>query len=294
MPIKLAYLGVVLVWTTTPLAIKWSGEGMGFVLGVTARMTIGAVCLLLLMLVIRRRLAFHAAARWTYLAVTLQLYLSMIITYWSAQFIPSGWMSVIFGLSPFMTAFLAAALLQERSLGRRKLFSYLLGVIGLMMMCLSALDLNHQALLGIAGVLTSTFVHAVSAVWVKRINAGLPALQQITGGLLFSLPLYLLTWYIYDHGQLPTEVTEKTWYAVIYLGVIATTLGFMMYYFVLANLPATKVAMINLMTPVLSLLLGYHINHEPITVKVMLGAALILSALLIHQAADRRQRLKTS
>ncbi len=41
MRIRLTYLTVVLLWTTTPLAIKWSGEGPGFLFGVTARMTIG-------------------------------------------------------------------------------------------------------------------------------------------------------------------------------------------------------------------------------------------------------------
>ena len=293
MPVRLAYLGVVLVWTTTPLAIKWSGEGMSFVLGVTARMSIGLACLFLLMLALRQRLAMHGAARRTYLAVTLQLYLSMIITYWSAQYIPSGWMSVIFGLSPFMTAFMAAAFLKESSLGWRKLFAYLLGVAGLTLMCLSALDLNQQAILGVAGILLSTFIHAASAIWVKRINSGLPAVQQITGGLLFSLPLYWLSWYLLDKHTLPaTAIDTKTLYAILYLGVIATTLGFIMYYYVLTHLPATKVAMINLLTPVLSLFLGYSINHEPITLKVAAGVGLILTALLIHQAADRRQRLR--
>ena len=45
--------------------------------------------------------------------------------------------------------------------------------------------------MGIAGVLLSTFIQSASAIWIKRINAKLPALQQISGGnhlLLFSLP----------------------------------------------------------------------------------------------------------
>ena len=292
MRLKLAYLGVILVGPTTPLGIKWSGEGLSYILGVTARMTIGAACLLLLMLAIRMPLAFHGAARKTYLAVTLQLYLSMIITYWAAQFIPSGWISVIFGLSPFITAFMAAAFLKERSLGWRKLFAYTLGAAGLVMMCVSAIDIDLQALLGLAALLVSTSIHAASAVWVKRIDAGLPALQQITGGLLFSLPLYYLSWRLFDHGQTPPHIPDKTLYAIVYLGVIATTLGFTLYYYLLSKLPATNVAMINLTTPVLSLLLGYSINHEPLSLKVIIGAGLIITALLIHETADRRQKLK--
>ena len=290
MRVKLAYLGVILVWTTTPLCIKWSGEGISFILGVTARMTIGAACLLLIMLATRQRLAMHKAALLTYLAVSVQLYLSMTITYWAAQFMPSGWMSVIFGFSPFMTAFLAAAVLKESSLGWIKLLSYLLGVAGLAVMFVSAIELNRLAMLSMIAMLFSTLVHAVSAVWVKRLAAGLPALQQISGGLLVSLPLYYLTWFWLDGGPLPNTVPLKTLYAVIYLGVVATTLGFALYYYVLTHLPATKVAMINMITPVLSLLLGYSINHEPITLKIVIGTALIVSALLIQQLAGRRFR----
>lgn len=292
MRLKLAYLGVVLVWTTTPLCIKWSSDGLSFVLGVTARMTIGAFCLLLLLLVTRKYLPFHAAARRTYLAVTVQLYLGMIISYWSAQFIPSGWMSVIFGLSPFMTAFMAAAILKEASLGWRKLLAYTLGVVGLIIIFMSALDLSHQALLGVIGMLAATFLHSIGAIWVKHINAGLPAVQQITGGLLFALPLYLMSWYILDDGPFPTEIPDKTLYAILYLGTVATTLGFALYYYVLTHMPATNVAMINLMTPVLSLLLGHFVNQEVLTLKVAIGTACIMTALLIHELADRRQQFK--
>ena len=293
MAIKLAYLGVVLVWTTTPLAIKWSSEGISFVMGVTARMSIGAACLLLLLLITRQAIRFSRPACWTYLAVSVQLYLSMIITYWAAQFIPSGWMSVIFGLSPFMTAFMAAAILQERSLGWLKLAAYSFGVAGLMVMFMSAMALSEQALIGVAAMLLSTFIHALSAVWVKRIDAQLPAIQQISGGMLLSLPLYWASWYWLD-GEIPEQIPQQTLWAVIYLGLIATTFGFALYYYVLKHLPATQVAMINLMTPVLSLWLGYTANQEPVSLKVIIGTGLIMSALLIHQIAERRQRKQLS
>lgn len=288
--IALAYLGVVLIWTTTPLAIKWSSGSISFVLGVTARMTIGLSCLLLLLLLMRRRLPLHPAALWTYLAVSLQTFVSMLVTYWAAQFIPSGWLSVIFGLSPFMTAFMAAAYLKERSLSWAKLFAYSLGLGGLIVMFSSAAELNALALQGVVGMLIATFIHSASAVWVKRIQAGLPALQQITGGLLISVPLFWITWYGVDAGELPQSIPSQTLYAILYLGLIATTLGFALYYFILSQLPATNVAMLNLMTPLMSLLLGYVANQEPLSHKTLIGTALIMAALLSHEIADHRQR----
>ncbi len=48
MSVPAAFLGVVLIWATTPLAIKWSSEGAGFLFGVASRMVLGViVCLVL-------------------------------------------------------------------------------------------------------------------------------------------------------------------------------------------------------------------------------------------------------
>lgn len=288
--LALAYIGVILIWTTTPLAIKWSSIGVSFVFGAMARMTTGLVCLSLLLLLLRQPLPRHRAALLSYLAVAVQLYGSMLVTYWSAQFVPSGWISVIFGLSPFLTAFMAAAYLKERSLGWGKLCAYSLGVCGLVVMFSSALELAEPALQGLLGVLLATFIHAASAVWVKQIHAQLSALQLVTGGLLLAVPLYFLTWYWLDEGVFPAKIPLRAMYSIAYLGVIATTIGFALYYFVLNNMEATNVAMMNLMTPLMSLGLGYSVNHEPMTVKTMLGTALIMCALLIYEVVNRRQQ----
>ncbi|MCQ8127140.1 DMT family transporter [Methylomonas rivi] len=289
MRIFLAYLGVVLIWSTTPLAIKWSSVDVSFVFGVTARMCIGAVCLFLLMLLARQPLRLNRKALQTYLAVALQLYLSMLITYWGAQYIPSGWVSVIFGLSPFMTAFLAAAFLKERSLGLGKLISYVMGIIGLLVMFNSALEINELAIQGMLAMLMATFLYSVSSVWVKQIRAELPALTQISGGMLFALPAYLVTWYWLDAAALPVAVSQQTQLAILYLGMIATPIGFALFYYLLIYLPATSVAMITLITPVFSLLLGYFVNQEPLTLKIAFGSGLIVLALAIHASTDRRQ-----
>jgi drug/metabolite transporter (DMT)-like permease len=286
MRITLAYISVVLLWATTPLAIKWSGEGPGFLFAVTSRMAIGAACILLTLAVLRRSLAWHRKAWLTYLAAALQIYGSMIAVYWSAQFIPSGWISVIFGLAPLMTALMASLLLKERYLSLSKLCAYSLGVCGLYIMFGSALRLGESAALGIAGVFVSTLLHSGSAVWIKRINAGLPALAQVAGGLGLALPAYLITWTLID-GQWPTTLSTVNIAAIAYLGMIATTIGFSLYYYLLTHLSATRVALISLMTPVMALILGHLVNHESLTQDTLIGTALILSALLLHEVFDR-------
>ena len=40
---RIAYLGVIIIWATTPLAIQWSSEGVGFLFALSLRMTLGVV-----------------------------------------------------------------------------------------------------------------------------------------------------------------------------------------------------------------------------------------------------------
>lgn len=286
-----AYISVILLWSTTPLAIKWSSEGGGYLFGATGRMTIGTICVLALLKLTHQRLAKHRKARMTYLAVALQIYGSMLPVYWAAQFIPSGWISVIFGLSPIITALLAAIWLKERNLTLGKLLAYVLGVSGLVVMFGSALQFGNNALLGMAGVLLSALLQAASAIWVKCIDAKLPALSQVSGGLLIALPAYFATWSLADE-RWPTTFPTISLAAIIYLGVIATTIGFALYYYLLTHLRVTQVALITLISPVLALLLGHTINHEPLTVQVVTGTALILAALMMHEFFDRFNAFK--
>ncbi|MDP2179925.1 DMT family transporter [Methylicorpusculum sp.] len=294
MRVALAFFALVLLWSTTPLAIKWSGEGPGYLFGAMGRMLIGLACMLPALLVMRQKLPLSTKALSTYLAVALQIYGAMLSTYWAAQFIPSGWISVIFGLTPMMTALMAAVWLAEKSLSPVKILAYLIGFSGLMVMFGSALEIGRESALGIAAVMFSAFLQSASSVWIKRVNSKLPAVCQVTGGLLIAVPLYIATWFCMN-GQWPETLPATSLVSIIYLGAIATTVGFALYYYVLIHLPATQVALITLLTPILSLLLGNAVNHEPLSSKVLIGTALIMSALLLHQSKlSGRKRQKAA
>jgi drug/metabolite transporter (DMT)-like permease len=286
MRLTLAYISVVLLWATTPLAIKWSAEGPGFLFAVTSRMAIGLVCVLFTSALLRRSMVWHRKAWLTYLAVAVQIYGSMILVYWSAQFIPSGWISVIFGLAPLMTAALAILILKEKHLSLSRFCAYCMGAYGLYVMFATAIDSGENAILGILGLLMATLLQSIGAIWIKQINAGLTALGQVAGGLFLALPAYLITWGIAD-GQWPDTLSTVNTAAIVYLGMIATTIGFSLYYYLLTHLPAVQVALISLMTPVMALLLGHLLNGEPLTQQIITGTSFILAALIIHEVFGR-------
>ena len=70
MPVPVAYLAIILIWSTTPLTIQWSTQGVDFALAVLGRMSIGLVVAAGILFSARIRFPTHrhvragAADRW--------------------------------------------------------------------------------------------------------------------------------------------------------------------------------------------------------------------------------------
>ena len=293
--IPAANLGVILIWSTTPLAIKWSGDGVGFLFGAVSRMSLGFLCVFAVTCVRRQSLRWDVAAVKAYAAAAIGIYGAMISVYWGAQYIPSGWVAIVFGLSPLVTALLATVLLHERAPSRSRLAAQALGLCGLAVVFHSGIAIGFAAALGILAVVVSTFLHALSAVLLKRLDTDLPATTLVSGGLLFALVPYYATWWLLD-GEVPLAVPTRTAAAIVYLGVFATTFGFALYYYILKHLSPTQVALITFVSPISALLLGNALNGEPFEARILAGAALVLAALFMHEIvpALRRPRLRAA
>jgi drug/metabolite transporter (DMT)-like permease len=284
--VPIAYLGVIVIWATTPLAIQWSGEGGGFLFGITARMVIGAPLAALALALLRRGLPLHRIARQTYLAAGLGIYGAMLCVYWASQQIPSGWLSVIFGLAPIVTGIMARAWLDERAFSPTRLVGMFLGIGGLVVIFRASLGLGPNAAYGILAMIAAVSLHSASAVWVKRLNPGLPGLAVTTGGLLVAAPLLLITWLTVD-GQLPAELPLRAALSIGYLAACGSVLGFSLYFYVLHHMEASRVALITLVTPVIALMLGHLLNSEPLSSSAFIGAGLILAGLGLYQWGAR-------
>lgn len=283
MSLPIAYLTVVAIWATTPLAIKWSAVDTGYAFAVLARMLIGVGVALTLIAAWRIGLPLHARARRSYLAGGLGLFGAMYCTYWGAQYIDSGLVSVLFGLAPLLTSLLAVVWLGEAALRPSRIAGMLLGLAGLLVIFATgrALEGGH-ALAGLTALLLAVSIYSVSLVWVKRIGDDSPPLATAAGSLLVATPLFALAWWLGGAG-VPAQATPRAMAAILYLGVFGSVLGFALYYYVIKHTEAARVALINLVTPVLALLLGSALNGEEVTLRVWLGTGLICLGLSLHQ-----------
>ncbi len=292
MPIALAYFGVVLIWSTTPLAIAWSVDAAGFVFGISSRMLLGTLLALIFSLLLSTKIVWHRHAILAYIYAGLGIYGGMLAVYWAAQFIPSGWVSLLFGLTPIITAIMATFWLDGELMTRHRIIGMLTGLAGLTVIFATGLQLNESAILGVLGVLLSGTIHSASAIWVKRVNAHVPAVSMTVGSLLVATPLFILTWVWSQPGFMQTwhEIISAPAYSlvsIVYLALFGSVFGFSLYYFVLKHVEATKVALISLMTPITSLILGHYLNNEAVTANILFGAGLIISGLAIFELGGK-------
>jgi drug/metabolite transporter (DMT)-like permease len=286
MAIKLAFLGVIIIWSTTPLGLKWSGEEVGFLFGVTARMLLGVCVSGLLLVALRKPFPLHRQALHAYLASGMGIYFAMLFAYWAATYIPSGWIAVIWGVSPIFAGVLGSVVLGEKALVFHRMMGVVAGIAGLAIIFLQGTKLGEHTALGVILALSGVIAQVTTAVWIKHIKADLPGLVMTTGGLAVSIVPFVLTWWVFD-GALPEFVPMKVAGSIIYLAIMGSVLGFSLYFFLLNHVEASKVALITLVTPVTALLLGSGLNNEPLTLWVFVGTALILSGLASYQWGER-------
>jgi drug/metabolite transporter (DMT)-like permease len=101
-PITGPYLVLVVIWSTTPLAIVLSLRDMGALWALALRMGLAALVAVGLLRLLGMRLAWTAQALRLYALGAVGMVLPMAFTYAGARHVSSGVISVLFGLAPLL------------------------------------------------------------------------------------------------------------------------------------------------------------------------------------------------
>ncbi len=83
-------------------------------------------------------------------------------------------------------------------------------------------------------------------------------------------------------------VTLRSWFALAYLIVFGSGIGFTAYIYILQKSTAARVATYAFVNPVVALFLGWLIAGEPITLRTVVAAAVILTAVILVINAPHR------
>ena len=109
-------------------------------------------------------------------------------------------------------------------------------------------------------------------------HAALPVtIRSLTWGAAALLPIAALEW---ASGARPAWTATAVW-GTLYLAVVITALGYVVWNWALARVPAPRAAIFLNFQPIVGALLGAVVLGEPITVFTLAGGALVIGGLVV-------------
>jgi drug/metabolite transporter (DMT)-like permease len=227
---------------------------------------------------------------WVTLAITGVFLLvgANAIVVWSEQFVASGTTSVFVASMPLWAAFFDAVLPGGKTkLTWRTGAGLALGFLGSALLAgITSHEIMTADLRGPVALTLGSASWAMGSVYWKRhptdVSPYMAAAVQmvIAGGILVVLGLAL--------GEGPAWHLDGVGLgAMAYLIVFGSIVGYTAYGYALEHASATVVGTYAYVNPVVAVLLGWVVLHEPITARMLVAMALILGAVLWIQLASR-------
>jgi drug/metabolite transporter (DMT)-like permease len=283
--ITLALALLCLIWGTTWAVIQIGLAGIPPFSGVALRFGVAALILLALarFLHIKMGKARRERVLW-WINGLLAFCVSYGVVYWSEQWVPSGLAAILFATNPLFVSLLAHWALPSESLNRAESIGILLGFVGVGVIFsedFHALG-GQQVRLAALVMLLSPLAAAIASVAVKRWGKGIHPFSLsavpmgITAGIMGALAI------TYERGA-HFDWNGSSIGALLYLAVFGSVITFTLYFWLLAHLPAKRLALIAYVIPLVAVGVGW-LRGEPMTVRTLAGAALVVigTALAVH------------
>ncbi|MEA2363134.1 MAG: hypothetical protein QOD71_2279 [Thermoleophilaceae bacterium] len=279
------YALLVLIWSSTWVAIKIGLEDCPPLLGAGIRFA--AAGLVLLAVTRARRRSLRTDVR---LAVVLALFpfaLAYGLVYWGEQYIPSGLAAVLFGVLPLYVAVMGAAFLVDQPVRGRVIAGVLVAIGGTLAFA-ESIDLGDRelALAGAAALAVSPFGAAVGNISLKLRASELDAVV-LNGWAMLGGGLVLLV-----ASGLGESWGDAAWSAdavgsIAYLALVGSAVPFVGLTVLLRHISAQAMSYLAMLLPFGALVFGAALYDESITGRALGGAALVAAGLLVAQGPGR-------
>lgn len=215
---------------------------------------------------------------------TLNIGLFFALLFVSAYRLPGGVAATLGAVQPLVVAALGVLLLGQRfRLGT--LLAGLTGIAGVALLVLTAeagLD-AVGVLAGVLGTMSMAFGVVLTKRWGRPPGVGL---LPFTGWLMTAGGLVLAPVAALVEGA-PPALTGTHLLGFGYLAIVNTVLGYVLWLRGLERLPATGVAFLALMSPVVATVAGWLVLGQQLTPLQLLGALLALAGLVGGQLPGR-------
>ena len=203
------------------------------------------------------------------------------IVYHAETILPSGLVSLLFGVYPMLQAAAGHFFLDEERLGPRQWLGFLVGLGGLFL--LFRTDLQGFGPEGIpTGLLlfVSPLAVVIGTTLVKKFGRNVSSTLLNRNGMFFGAALLLAVAFVLERDA-GVAWTVPAVASVLYLAIMGTVVTFTLFFWLLRYCPAHRMALIAYVTPAIALFLGWAFAGEPVTVWTLSGAACVLFGVLL-------------
>lgn len=282
----IAGIAVVVLWASAFPAIRIASPELGPIGLSFVRLAVAAVVLLVggVLLRIRlpraRDLGGVAACGFTGMA-SYQLLLN-----WGELHVPAGTASIIVAAAPLVSVGVARVLFSER-------VSPLVGVgsvialAGVVFVCLarSGVSMSGAVWIVVAAMVVQGIYHPLQKPLLKRYTSFEVATYCMVAGVLMTLPFVPM-----DLDSL-LRASVGAWAAAVYLGVLPSALGFVLWAYAVARMPvAVSTSLLYLVPPVAVLIAWAWLGEIP-NVQELLGGLIVIAGVAVVAQGDRIRKV---
>ncbi|MCA8952331.1 MAG: EamA family transporter [Planctomycetes bacterium] len=278
---SLAIALLCLVWGSTWYGIRICLAEQPPLTSAAARFLIAGIATAALVPVLRRREGLPPPRPWLWMASGLTNFAgSYGILYVAEQVVPSGPAAVLWGIFPLLMAASGALFLGER-LDRRQVLGTLVAFAGIVTVFggglgdLDSGNLGHSLLL-----LASPFIAATGTTLVKKYGSRTSSLLLNRNGMLFGAgALAAAAWLTEDPASARWTAPGVT--ALVALALFGTTMSFGIYFWLLRTTPASRLALITYVTPIIAMSLGALTGDGTVDTHAWIGTGLVVLGIVL-------------
>jgi drug/metabolite transporter (DMT)-like permease len=276
----LSFFAIYFLWGTTFLAIRIVVEELPPLFAAGARFFIAGIVLLGFMLA--KGETRPSARQWRNLLV---MSLLMFVAeygplFWAEKYVPSGVVSVLAATIPIITLVLEMLILRQQKWRLSLAAATLLGFAGVGVLLLPG-GPQHFPVLPCVAILCGCTTWSLGTVLSRSMD--LPAARPVTAGATMMLGGGILLLISAEFGEMHPlpHVSLRAAGALLYLIVFGSLLAFTAFLWLLAHMPATRVASHAYVNPIVAVALGYFAAGEPVTLRTLAGTALVLASVFM-------------
>jgi drug/metabolite transporter (DMT)-like permease len=284
--ILLGFGAIYVIWGSTYLAIRIAIETIPpFTMAAVRFLSAGAVLYPWARYV--RRAPAPTAEHWrnTALLGALLLTVGNGAVVWAEQWVPSGLVALLVGMLPLWIVLVDWLWGSGRRPGALLIAGLVGGLLGVGLLAGNG-GFGSESPMGLVGAL-AVMVGSVSWAYasIRARTIALPsrmtlsiAMQMLWGGLLLLVVGVVLG----EPGRLDlAAISTRSMLATAYLAVFGSLIAFSAFLWLNSVVSPARVSTYAYVNPVVALLLGWAFAGEPLTVRTMLAAAVILSAVVV-------------